>query len=58
MTLKNTLPIHLSYESDELPLKLNLLFFCNKPIWLTHQWSLQKIETIKAPQNRRFYFEV
>jgi len=38
----------------------SLVFFfffppCNKPIWLVHH--SKKNETMKAPQNRRFYFE-
>jgi hypothetical protein len=31
-------------------------FFCNEPIWLGH--SQKKVETMEAPQNRRFYWKM
>jgi hypothetical protein len=47
---------NLSYWLDEVPPKLNFILFHNHSIWLAHHY--EKYETMEAPQNRRFYFEV
>jgi hypothetical protein len=47
---------NLSYSLDEVPPKFNFILFHNDSIWLAHHYK--KYETMEAPQNRRFYFEV
>jgi len=47
--------IHLSYQSNEVPSEFYLFFFTmSQSDWLI----TQKNETMEAPQNTRFYFEV
>jgi hypothetical protein len=36
--------------------QVQFFYFCNEPIWLAHH--SKKNETMKTPQNRRFYFEI
>jgi hypothetical protein len=48
---------NLYYWLDEVPPKFYFILFRNDSIWLAHR-TKKKLETMEAPQNRRFYFEV
>jgi hypothetical protein len=52
----DTLPIHLSYYLDDVPPQF-FFFVCKERIWLAYHYY-KKNQTMEAPQNSSFHFEV